>query len=348
MSLTNPSQVLLRNVELLAAEKPLFINIPEDGFIEAYLSLNEQAEISCFNTNFIDYQALKAKNNIKVSYLFSTIYQSEKAHDLVILAFPKSKTELAFTLATIAPFLAVDTKVFFVGEKKGGVQSAPKLSQHFLSSCQKIDAARHCMLFGGIVRAEQRDKDFNLNDWFKEYKITLNDVELTIASLPGVFSQQKLDIGTSLLLNNLPDNMVDDVLDFGCGAGVLSCFIGKKHPGTMLSLLDVSALALTSAEKTLALNGLQATIFPSNSLSEVKASYQYIVSNPPFHQGVNTHYQATEDFLSASKKHLKKKGIITIVANSFLRYQSIMQQHIGETKQITKAQGFTIYQSQVK
>jgi len=98
-----------------------------------------------------------------------------------------------------------------------------------------------------------------------------------------------------------------------------------------------------TSEKTLALNNINATVFPSNSLSEVTNTYQHIVSNPPFHQGVNTNYQATETFLSGIHKNLKKKGSITIVANSFLRYQPIMEQYIGCTSVITKAQGFTIY-----
>jgi 16S rRNA (guanine1207-N2)-methyltransferase len=351
MSLTNPSQVLLRNAELLSATNPLLINMPADNFIEAYLELNQKASISCYNTNYSDYMALKTQhraNTSVINTLFASTYQSEIKHDLVILLFPKSKAELAFTLATIAPYLAENCRVLLVGEKKGGIQSTPKLSQHFLNNCQKIDAARHCWLFAGIVSNEMLSKVFNLEDWFKKYEITIDNIKLTIASLPGVFSQQKLDLGTSLLLKNLPKNITGEVLDFGCGAGVISCFIGKKYPKSILSLLDVSALALTSAEKTLSLNGLQATVFPSNSLSDVKRCYHYIVSNPPFHQGVSTNYQATEDFLSGIKEHLERKGMITIVANSFLRYQPIMQQHIGNTEALIKAQGFTVYQSQYK
>ena len=41
MSLSNPSQVLLRNKELLTAELPLFINLPEDGFIDIYIEDNK-------------------------------------------------------------------------------------------------------------------------------------------------------------------------------------------------------------------------------------------------------------------------------------------------------------------
>lgn len=348
MSMSNISQVLLRNSELLSASSPLFINLMEDGFITQYITDYPKANITCYNTNFIDYVAINDKYQNQIKATFTSEYKSEIKHDLVVINFPKSKDELAFTLAMISPYLLTDAKVLLVGEKKGGVQSSPKLTQHFLTSCQKIDAARHCLLFGGIINAnEDGDKTFIIDDWYKKYQINISGVELTIASLPGVFSQNKLDVGTALLLENLPQNMQGKVLDFGCGAGVISCFIGKKFTNTDLSLLDVSALAIASAKKTLSLNGLTGNVFASNSLSNVNESYQHIVSNPPFHQGTQTSYQATEDFLRGIKKHLiatkKQKSNITIVANSFLQYLPIMQQHIGKTETIARKQGFSIY-----
>lgn len=351
MSLSNPSQVLLRNSELLIAKTPLLINLPEDGFIDAYVELHKPDSINCFNTNFIDYQAITKKHchtaKKEIQATFASTYQTKTCHDLVIIAFPKSKAELTFTLAMIAHCVSATTKILLVGEKKGGIQSAPKLTKEVLLSCQKVDAARHCLLFAGLFIPEKLIEIFNLQDWFKKYQITVEGIELTIASLPGVFSQQKLDVGTALLLSNLPEKMAGKVLDFGCGAGVISCFIGKKFSVTKLSLLDVSALALTSAQESLALNGLLGQVFPSNSLSDVNEQYQHVVSNPPFHQGVKTHYQASEDFLAGINKRLNKQGKITIVANSFLRYRPIMQAHIGDTRVITKEKGFTIYQAQL-
>jgi 16S rRNA (guanine1207-N2)-methyltransferase len=348
MSMSNISQVLISNSELLSAHSPLLINMIEDGFIAHYLGEYPQAKITCYNTNFIDYLAINDKHNCQITTLFASEYTSNIKHDLVIINFPKSKGELAFTLAMVEPYLLNNAKIMLVGEKKGGVQSSPKLTQHFLSNCQKIDAARHCLLFGGIhTVAEDENRAFSIDDWYKHYQINISGVELTIASLPGVFSQKKLDVGTALLLDNLPESMQGKVLDFGCGAGVISCFIGKKFSDTNLSLLDVSALAIASAKKTLKLNGLVGNVFASNSLSNVNESYQHIVSNPPFHQGTKTNYQATEDFLRGIKKHLtatkQTKSDITIVANSFLQYLPIMQQHIGKTETTARKQGFTIY-----
>ena len=346
MSLTNPSQLLLRNTDLLKSTSPLFVNLPDDGFIDEFLTNNSVAQLSCYNNNYIDYQAIKNRKAGNIVGSFTSIYQSDIQHDLVIISFPKSKAELNYTLAMINPYLCDDALILIVGEKKGGIQSTQKLTQNFLVHCVKVDAARHCLLFAGQFNNQRTA--FIIDDWFKHYQITVNNIDLTIASLPGVFSQQKLDLGTALLLENLPKNIHGNVLDFGCGAGVISCYIGKKYPNIALSLLDVSALAITSAKKTLQINALSGTVFASNSLSEVKTSYQHVVSNPPFHQGIKTNYQATEDFLKNIKTYMQHQSTITIVANSFLRYSPIMTDNIGKTKTITKRQGFTIYQSTVK
>lgn len=343
MSLENISQVLLRNSDVIDATSPLFINLLADDFVAEYSVLYPQAKITCLNTQFDTHQALKSRYGKNISTFFTSHYTTEEKHDLVVIHFPKSKAELAFTFAMISPLLAENALVLLVGDNKGGVKSSEKLSKDFLVDCKKIDSARHCSLFLGDFN--NQSKPFIFDDWFKQYQVTIDDITLDIASLPGVFSQDGLDIGTRLLLNNLPADMKNKVLDFGCGAGVIGSFIGKKHPKTTLSLLDVNALAITSAEKTLALNGLVGDVFPSDGLSHVRGTFNHIVSNPPFHQGIKTNYEATETFLSSIKTIINSTGNITIVANNFLRYLPIMESKIGKTKIQAKQNGFTIYRA---
>ena len=346
MSLSNPSQLLMRNSDLLEADHPLLVNLPADGFIGAYLEEYPDSKLTCFNNNFEQYQALRQNYRGKAEFVFDSQYRSGQKHDLVVIAFPKSKAELAYTLAMINPQLTEKTLVLIVGENKGGVKSTGKLAADYLHHIAKVASARHCTLFSGQANTEL--PPFDMQAWFKHYHFTLGDIKLEIASLPGVFSQNALDKGTELLLHHLPAQLDGSLLDFGCGAGVISCFIGKKYPKAQLTLLDVSALALASAEKTLALNGLSGKVFPSNSLSEVREKYQHIVSNPPFHQGVKTHYVATESFLRQIKAHLKPRGSVTVVANNFLSYKPIMEQAIGTTTTVANEKGFAIYHSRIK
>jgi 16S rRNA (guanine1207-N2)-methyltransferase len=46
--------------------------------------------------------------------------------------------------------------------------------------------------------------------------------ELTICALPGVFSQNHLDVGTAVLLPYLNQVKSGRIADFGCGAGIIS------------------------------------------------------------------------------------------------------------------------------
>lgn len=342
MSLVNESQLLVRNMPALTGENPLFVNFPADSFISEYLMANPTANVTSYSTNFEQHVKLQEMNSApNASFKFCTQYQTKIKHDVIVVLFPKSKAELGFTLAMLHACATPDAKVYIVGNNKSGISSVAKLTKNYLTFCQKIDSARHCSIYSCGYLADL--PEFQLNTWFQTYKFSIADQHITISSLPGVFSQKQLDKGTALLLENLPEAMQGKVLDFGCGAGVISAFIGKVHSNVQLTLVDVSALALTSAERTLAENGLAGEYIASNSLSSVNDSYQHVVSNPPFHQGVKTNYVATETFLSAIKKHINKKGSITIVANSFLQYLPIMQKSIGNTKRVEVKNGFTIY-----
>jgi len=319
--------------------------MPGDNIVSTYLAEYPQANITCYNTNFEHYQNLKETNPTNAEYKFVAHYQTTIKHDLVVIAFPKSKNELCFTLAMITEYLSNNAQIIIVGEKNSGVQSSPKLTADFLQQCNKIDSARHCMLFTG--QFNNIVKPFELEKWYKKYQVSIDDIELNIASLPGVFSQNHLDIGTALLLKNLPNKLHGKILDFGCGAGVIASFIGKKFSTAQLTLIDINALALASAEKTLEINQLAGHCFASNSLSKVNEKYDHVISNPPFHQGVKTNYQATETFLAGIRQYMSPKGNLSIVANSFLRYVPIMEKTIGKTVTKCKQSGFSIYYCQL-
>lgn len=339
--LDNINQLLLRNTDLLKAKSPLFINLPVDDFFQEYQTLYPQTMVTCYNTNYQFHLQAQLLKSPQMTTVFNAHYQCDSQHDLVVIKFPKSKAELNFTLAMIAESVLPDCLVLVVGENKSGIKSIAKLTTQQLQGCEKIDAARHCLLFSASIIKPQQP--FVLSNWLKPYSFTINDIAINVVALPGVFSQNSLDIGTQVLLENLPKKITGDLLDFGCGAGVIASYIGKTSPEVNLHLLDVSALALYSAQETLKLNQLTGQVFPSNSLSDVTEKYDYVISNPPFHQGLKTNYQATETFLTHIKAHLKTNGEITVVANSFLRYQPIMEQALGHTSILTKQKGFSLY-----
>jgi len=319
-SLSNPSRVLQRNESLFVGKSILVAGNIDDSYT---LELQKMAASSTFCFN--DYRYFeKLKNQLQDSH-FTHNYSGKadaSQFDLLLIYIPKAKPELEYLLANLTPHLKAGAEIVLVGEKKCGIKSVASLLDAYAERTNMIDSAKHCsVIYAELSKAV---KPFAEEKWIKDYQINLNDISLTIRSLPGVFSFGELDKGSELLLNNLPEALTGNALDFGCGAGVLSCYLLKQHSELALDMVDINAYALASAKLTLAKNDLQANVFASDVFSTVSKQYDVLISNPPFHSGQKTDYQAAETFINESKKYLKKKGQLTIVANKFLRYEPLL------------------------
>ncbi|TWC31362.1 16S rRNA m(2)G 1207 methyltransferase [Pseudomonas sp. SJZ079] len=261
--------------------------------------------------------------------------------DAAVLFLPKSRELTDYLLSALAAQLD-GRELFLVGEKRAGIERAAKQLAAF-GSTGKLDSARHCQLWR--ARLEQAPPTPDLEALAQRYSLELSDGPLTIVSLPGVFSHGRLDSGSALLLEHLDNLPTGHLLDFGCGAGVLGAVLKRRYPDSQVTLLDVDAFAAASSRLTLAANHLQAEVISGDGIAAAPTELSAILSNPPFHQGVHTHYQATENLLRQATEHLQRHGQLRLVANSFLKYPPLIEQHLGPCQTLAEAKGFRIYQA---
>ncbi|AXA23435.1 class I SAM-dependent methyltransferase [Pseudomonas putida] len=261
--------------------------------------------------------------------------------DAAVLFLPKSRDLAAYLLNALASRLG-GRELYLVGEKRGGIEGAAKQLQAF-GKPRKLDSARHCQLWQ--VTVDNAPEARPLESLAERFELALEDGPLQVVSLPGVFSHGRLDRGTALLLQHLEQLPIGHVLDFGCGAGVLGATIKRRYPQSDVTLLDVDAFAVAASRLTLAANGLQGEVISGDGIDAAPDNLTVILSNPPFHTGVHTDYQATENLLRKSSKILQKGGEIRLVANSFLRYQPLLQEALGNSEIRAEADGFRIYRA---
>ena len=334
---SNPSQLLQRNEPLFANKNMLVAgNIVDDYPI--HLETLAQSTTFCFS-DYRYYSALSDRLNASEAH-FTANYQGEKKFDLLLIFLPKAKQETQYLLANLTPHLQQGAGIILVGEKKCGIKSAGTLLKPYSPSVNAIDSARHCSIL--YAQLEKTVTTFKQEEWIKTYPININNTELQICSLPGVFSYGELDKGSELLLQNLPENISGSVLDFGCGAGVIACYIQKKYPHLEVDLIDINCYALESAKLSLLKNQLKGNVFPSNVFSDVHKKYNILLSNPPFHSGKETDYLAAETFINQSPDYLTEKGTLSLVANKFLKYEPLLQNAFQNLDRVQENNKFKI------
>ncbi|MEM6160258.1 16S rRNA (guanine(1207)-N(2))-methyltransferase RsmC [Erwinia sp. P6884] len=257
--------------------------------------------------------------------------------DTLIYFWPKNKPEAQFQLENLLSLLPVGSDLFVVGENRSGVRSAEQMVEKW-ATLTKIDSARRCGLYHGRLDAQPT---FDADAWWDEYPLG----DLTVKTLPGVFSRDGLDAGSNLLLSTLKPHMKGKVLDVGCGAGVLSAMLASFSPKVRLFMTDVSAAAIEASKATLAANQLEGEVFASNVYSDVTGRYDMILSNPPFHDGMQTSLDAAQTLIRGAAKHLNMGGELRIVANAFLPYPQVLDETFGSHEVLLQNGRFKVYRA---
>lgn len=325
------SEVLLRQADLFNG--PLLLaGLPADDL------LGQLPEAHGWSWHAGEHALLDARFSTRCH--FGT-QPGERDFQAAVLFLPKSRELTEYLLNALAARLN-GRELFLVGEKRAGIERAAKQLANF-GQARKLDSARHCQLWQ--VRVEYAPAAPDLHSLAQRYELALTDGPLQVLSLPGVFSHGRLDVGSALLLEHLDGLPSGHILDFGCGAGVLGAALKRRYPDSQITLLDVDAFAVESSRLTLAANGLQADVINGDGIDAAPTGLSAILSNPPFHQGVHTHYQATEHLLRQASQHLTSKGELRLVANSFLKYPPLIEQHLGPCQTLADAKGFRIYRA---
>lgn len=328
------SEVVIRQQDYLKGQV-LLINAPNDQLAK---NLPEQVQASVWSWNYADHQAFQ---NTSIHSHFSVEFPQAN-FDQVVIFIPKSKELLNYILHVVVSHLKLGQNVFLVGEKKGGVERAAKQLQPY-GKTLKLDSARHCQFWQ--MKIEKTEQLKPLEHWLKSYTVQIDQDQLKVCALPGVFSQDHLDVGTAVLVPYLSQVKSGKIADFGCGAGIISAYLAKLNPNQQIFALDVDAFALRSTELTFQKNNLdlnQLTLQPVTGFRDAPKDLDAIVSNPPFHQGIHTNYDASEELCQLASVHLKNSGELWIVANRFLNYPPLIEQSFGQCMVKADQQGFKV------
>ena len=336
----------LKEQNLPFASNTLIIN---DQFGALSCGLNSYQPY-CWNDSFLSRTAIQT--NIKLNSLSSKpIFIDQCEHfipeylvfDLVVIRIPKHNSLLEFQLHTIKKHLHKNTIIVSAGMSKEIHKSNLKIYELIIGETKTSLAKKKArLIFTKVQNLSPNERAFNaLVSQYKEERFGIK-----VTGLAGVFSRNKLDIGSRILLNYMPKTQAKQkLIDLGCGTGVLGTCAAIINSELEVTFTDESWLAVESAKRTFKNNCTsEANYLVTNVLEGLENNhYNYILCNPPFHQqSVQTLAIANEMFKQASEK-LVSSGELRVVANRHLNYNNYLTRYFSQVKIISKDPKFIIW-----
>ena len=145
---------------------------------------------------------------------------------------------------------------------------------------------------------------------FRTIVYKINDSVLEFTSDLGVFSKNKVDFGSDLLIRTFLNSGISNrsLLDVGCGYGIIGITLSKLA-NMKSTLVDVNKRAVHLTNMNIKANGVDAVSFESNIYDNVEDDYDVIITNPPIRAGK----KVVLDILLKAKEHLSKSGELWLV-----------------------------------
>lgn len=231
--------------------------------------------------------------------------------DVVFLRLPRAREELEMNAHAAAARLRPSGALFVYGAKDEGAGSAARRLEPLYGVVGSVATGNRCR----IVEARDPDRARargRIEDWRCTHSPPVPDLgPRPWISYPGMFAHGRLDDGTALLLETLSSVASRArVLDFGCGDGVLGAAVLARAPETVVTLLDVDALALAAAAE----NVPGADLVLGDGLACVApGAFDLIVSNPPFHRSRAETLSVVRRLVAAAPSRLASGGEFRMV-----------------------------------
>ncbi|ECC8731231.1 23S rRNA (guanine(1835)-N(2))-methyltransferase RlmG [Salmonella bongori] len=175
----------------------------------------------------------------------------------------------------------------------------------------------------------------------------LDETGWTIHNHANVFSRTGLDIGARFFMQHLPENLDGEIVDLGCGNGVIGLSLLAKNPQANVVFVDESPMAVDSSRLNVETNLPEAfdrcEFMINNALSGVEPfRFNAVFCNPPFHQKHALTDNIAWEMFHHARRCLKINGELYIVANRHLDYFHKLKKIFGNCVTIATNNKFVI------
>ncbi len=163
----------------------------------------------------------------------------------------------------------------------------------------------------------------NLKSEIRVLKYSYGNTCFSFFSDNGVFSKDRIDYGSSLLVDTFIKNKpstINNILDVGCGYGFIGIVLSKIL-GVQATLIDINKRAVHLTERNIKENGVKAKSLVSDVYDSITDKYDCIITNPPIRAGKQVVLKILED----ASNYLNETGELWYVIRKDQGVKSIIK-----------------------
>ncbi|WP_312584122.1 23S rRNA (guanine(1835)-N(2))-methyltransferase RlmG [Atlantibacter sp.] len=176
---------------------------------------------------------------------------------------------------------------------------------------------------------------------------TLDGTPWIIHNHANVFSRTGLDIGARFFLQHLPENVDGEMVDLGCGNGVIGLTLLAQNSQAKVTFVDESFMALASSRLNVEHNlpdALPRSEFVvNNALAGMEPDrFHAVLCNPPFHQQHAITDHIAWQMFNDARRCLKFGGELRVVGNRHLDYYRKLKKIFGNCTTVATGTKFVV------
>lgn len=274
------------------------------------------------------------------------------AHPLVLLLPPRQRDELRALFARAMDACSEGGTVLASVPNDAGAKSAEADLRKLAGGMDGVLSKHHCRVFWARKDSARVDAELLARWRGADASRRIAAPQLAAGgfqSRPGVFAWDRIDPASALLAAHLPGDLRGHGADLGAGWGFLSLHLLARNPNVQaLDLYEADARALALARHNLGEAGSDAALdFHWHDVTTgLPRSYDFIVSNPPFHaHDAADRPELGQRFIAAASQALRKGGRLYLVANRHLPYEAALAAGFGQVRELAQHNGFKVVEA---
>ena len=179
----------------------------------------------------------------------------------------------------------------------------------------------------------------------KQIEYHFNNELFSFVTDNGVFSKNEVDRGSNALISSVyNEDLGKNILDLGCGYGVIGIVIKKKYVDSNVDLVDVNDRAIELSKLNADINNVKVSVFNTEDITGLNKVYDSILLNPPIRAGKKIIY----GLYKSSYDVLVEGGKLYIVIQKKHGSESSVKELkklFSEVKIISRKSGYQIIES---